>query len=177
MRYRGHYLLTADRAGRVRSGPGGETGRRGPCRRRRIGPAKSDCVWSVGEKPVMPSLLPAAADPGDSGAPGLRSRRMDAGGGPERRRPACGGACRPRSPERPVGLARENHIALLGHLVGDGSTSITNRCATQRPRRITAGRLGGGAGCFRLHVKRYAGRGNWHQLLITGTGTRCIPPE
>ena len=53
----------------------------------RIVPAKSDCVWSVGEKPVMRVVLASGRTiRATRGAPALRSRRMDTRRGLEARR-------------------------------------------------------------------------------------------
>ncbi|MEW6426525.1 MAG: replicative DNA helicase [Thermodesulfobacteriota bacterium] len=70
----------------------------------------------------------------------------------------------------------EEHIALLGHLIGDGSY------LTGQPLRYTTSdednsRLVAEVArdCFSATVKRYPGRGNWHQLLLSGNGTRWQP--
>ena len=63
-------------------------------------------------------------------------------------------------------------IALLGHLVGDGSY-LTNRplryttSSEANSKLVTECALALGG-----TVKRRAGRGNWHQLLIAGNGNR-----
>jgi replicative DNA helicase len=63
-------------------------------------------------------------------------------------------------------------IALLGHLVGDGSY-LTNQplryttASEANSKLVTECALALGS-----TVKRYAGRGKWHQLLIAGNGNR-----
>jgi len=70
----------------------------------------------------------------------------------------------------------EERVALLGQLIGDGSF------LSNAPLRYTTGseensRLVKEAaeGEFRAKVTRYAGRGNWHQLVISGNGNRWHP--
>ena len=66
----------------------------------------------------------------------------------------------------------DDEIILLGHLVGDGSylkhqplryTTASEENSKQSPKLRC--RLGS-------TVKRHAGRGNWHQLVIGGNGNR-----
>jgi replicative DNA helicase len=70
----------------------------------------------------------------------------------------------------------ETRVALLGHLIGDGSylsgqpmryaTSSEDNSALVRDAASTE---------FGAVVKRYAGRRSWHQLLISGNGDRWRP--
>src|SRR5271168_1455967 len=66
-------------------------------------------------------------------------------------------------------------ICLLGQLVGDGSY------LKGKPLRYTTGSEANSklvtecAIALGSNVKRYAGRGNWHQLLIAGNGNRWHP--
>ena len=66
-------------------------------------------------------------------------------------------------------------ICLLGQLVGDGSY------LNNQPLRYTTGSEANSklvtecAIALGSTVKRYAGRGNWHQLLISGNGNRWHP--
>ena len=141
----------------------------------RIVSATSDRVWSAGGKPVMRVTLAsgrtirATAEHRLYGAgtwslvgdlkPG--DRLAVARGIPENRSPV---------------VWPEEHIALLGHLVGDGSY-----LANQPMKYTTASEENSRAvenaakNSFGVTVKRYAGRGNWHQLLITGNGDRWHP--
>jgi replicative DNA helicase len=78
----------------------------------------------------------------------------------------------PNSPER----WPDDHLVLLGQLIGDGSylkhapmryttTSEENsRAVTESATRA-----------FGAKVTRYAGRGTWHQFLISGNGNRWHP--
>jgi len=78
----------------------------------------------------------------------------------------------PRFPE----AWSELRVALLGHLIGDGSylRGQPMRYATSSEENsalvTTAAERE-----FGVRVKRYAGRRSWHQLLITGNGTRWKP--
>jgi replicative DNA helicase len=70
----------------------------------------------------------------------------------------------------------ELRLALLGHLIGDGSylsnqpMRYTTACEESSAIVTRAAREEFGA-----TVKRYAGRGAWHQLLISGNGNRWAP--
>ncbi len=125
----------------------------------RIVPAKSECVWSVGEKPVMRVVLASGRTiRATSRAPALRSRRLDTCRGPEARRSSCHRADRPGAGTA-GGLARGAHCA-----------ARTSRGRRQLPRQSTdalyhglggkqPGRLGGGARRFRLHGEALRGAG------------------
>lgn len=69
----------------------------------------------------------------------------------------------------------DHALILLGHLVGDGSY------LKHQPLRYTTGSEANSAAvrkaaeAFGSTVKRYAGRGAWHQLLISGNGNRWMP--
>ena len=141
----------------------------------RIVPAKSECVWSVGEKPVMRVVLASGrtirATPEHLlYGPGVWTRVGDLKPGD---RLAIARAV--PEPEQPV-VWPEEHIALLGHLVGDGSYLVNQpmryTTASEENSRAVSEAAQGAFGCT---VKRYAGRGNWHQLLITGNGNRWHP--
>jgi replicative DNA helicase len=70
----------------------------------------------------------------------------------------------------------EARLALLGHLIGDGSY-----LSGQPMRYCTASgensRLVAGSAIeeFGVKVNRHAGRGNWHQLVLSGNGNRWHP--
>ena len=141
----------------------------------RIVPAKSDCVWSVGEKPVMRVVLASGrtirATPEHLlYGPGVWTRVGELKPGD---RLAVARAV--PEPEQPV-VWPEEHIALLGHLVGDGSYLVNQpmryTTASEENSRAVSEAAQGAFGCT---VKRYAGRGKWHQLLITGNGNRWHP--
>jgi replicative DNA helicase len=69
----------------------------------------------------------------------------------------------------------DNLVALLGQMIGDGSY------LNQQPMRYTteseenAAAVTAGALELGCEVKRYAGRRNWFQLLISGNGNRWAP--
>ena len=141
----------------------------------RIVPAKSECVWSVGEKPVMRVVLASGrtirATPEHLlYGPGVWTRVGELKPGD---RLAVARAV--PEPEQPV-VWPEEHIALLGHLVGDGSYLVNQpmryTTASEENSRAVSEAAQGAFGCT---VKRYAGRGKWHQLLITGNGNRWHP--
>ena len=70
----------------------------------------------------------------------------------------------------------EDRLLLLGHLIGDGSY-----LSGQPMRYCTSSEVNSEAVAaaarreFGAKVKRYAGRGSWHQLLISGNGSRWHP--
>ena len=141
----------------------------------RIVPAKSECVWSVGEKPVMRVVLASGrtirATPEHLlYGPGVWTRVGELKPGDR-----LAIARTVPEPEQPV-VWPEEHIALLGHLVGDGSYLVNQpmryTTASEENSRAVSEAAQGAFGCT---VKRYAGRGNWHQLLITGNGNRWHP--
>jgi replicative DNA helicase len=66
-------------------------------------------------------------------------------------------------------------VALLGQLVGDGSylNNAPMRYSTESEENAES--VIAGAREFDCNIKRYAGRRNWFQLLITGNGNRWHP--
>ncbi|MBK1727129.1 replicative DNA helicase [Halorhodospira neutriphila] len=68
------------------------------------------------------------------------------------------------------------HLVLLGHLVGDGSylPGQPLRYATASEENSSAV-AGAAKKAFGSVVKRYAGRGEWHQLVFSGNGDRWRP--
>ena len=141
----------------------------------RIVPAKSECVWSLGEKPVLRVVLASGRTIRATSehllyGPGVWTH---VGGLKPGDRLAVARAV--PEPEQPV-IWPEEHIALLGHLVGDGSYLVNQpmryTTASEENSRAVSEAAQGAFGCT---VKRYAGRGKWHQLLITGNGNRWHP--
>src|SRR5213592_1560855 len=67
-------------------------------------------------------------------------------------------------------------LVLLGHLIGDGSylsgQPLRYTTASEENSAIVSEAARDEFGCL---VKRYAGRGAWHQLLISGNGNRWHP--
>ncbi len=141
----------------------------------RIVAATSDRIWSVGEKPVMRVTLAsgrairATAEHLLYGA-GVWTRVAELKAG-DRLAVARG------IPEsvHPV-IWPEEHVVLLGHLIGDGSYLVHQpmryTTASEENSRAVAD---ASQRAFGATVKRYPGRGNWHQLLISGNGNRWRP--
>ena len=141
---------------------------------RRIVAARSDKVWSVGVKPVFRvslasgKVLRATGKHRVLGPNGwLRIEELGVG---ERL------ATARTSPEPQAAQCwDESDLALLGHLVGDGSY------LTHQPLRYTTASeensnvVAEGARRLGSTVNRHAGRGNWHQLVISGNGNRWHP--
>ena len=141
----------------------------------RLTEARSDCVWSVGVKPVFElrtasgRRLRATAEHRVLGGDGWVT--IGAFGTGDRV------ALARRLPE-PAHTERwsDGKVALLGHLIGDGSY------LSGQPMRYTTSSLENAelvAGVaeeeFGGQVKWYPGRGNWFQLLISGNGNRWHP--
>jgi replicative DNA helicase len=141
----------------------------------RIVTAKSDKVWKVGVRPVFDVQL----------ASGRRIRatakhRLRGWDGWKRVGELLPGdrlAVARQLPEpRETLFWPDERVALLGQLIGDGSY------LNQQPMRYTTSseensRVVAGAARseFGAEVKRYAGRRDWHQLLISGNGNRWNP--
>ncbi|TXL66109.1 replicative DNA helicase [Zeimonas arvi] len=140
----------------------------------RVVAARSDRVWPVGCKPVFRLLLASG-----------RSLRATAG-----HRVFTGTGWRTvgemqigdrvaiarRVPEPSMAPAwREEQLVLLGHLIGDGSylSGQPMRYTTASEENSEAVRRA--AESFGCTVSRHAGRGNWHQLVISGNGDRWHP--
>ncbi len=136
--------------------------------------AHSDKVWKVGKRPVFDVRL----------ASGRRIRctakhRLFTADGWKRVEDIELGerlaiARRLPEPASPVRWPDEQ-VALLGQMIGDGSY------LNQQPMRYTteseenAAAVIAGAQSLGSSVKRYAGRRNWFQLLISGNGHRWHP--
>ncbi len=141
----------------------------------RIERAVSDRVWKVGRRAVFDVNLASGRRIRATG----RHRLLGASGWvrvadlePGRRLAI---ARRLPGPER-IERWPEARVALLGHLIGDGSYLV------HQPLRYTTAsednsRLVSEAAReeFGATVNRHAGRGNWHQLVISGNGNRWHP--
>ena len=137
----------------------------------RLTVAKSDLVWSKGVRPVSRITLAS----GRTLRVTASHRLLAHNGWREVARLAPGDrigiARHVPEPTAPVEWP-DDAVVLLGHLVGDGSylrhqplRYCTASEENSRVVRDAATRMGG-------TVKRYAGRGAWHQLLISGNGDR-----
>lgn len=137
--------------------------------------AQSDKVWRVGTRSVFRVRLASGRD--------IRAtadhRLLSAGGWKRVKEMSIGDrlAIARELPEPPnAEVWPDRHVALLGQLIGDGSY------LRQSPMRYTTASEENSAivteaarGEFEAQVKRYEGRGAWHQLLISGNGNRWHP--
>ncbi|MBI3331002.1 MAG: replicative DNA helicase [Candidatus Omnitrophica bacterium] len=137
--------------------------------------AQADKVWSVGVKPVMTVRLASGRF-----ITVTREHRLFGPDGWVRAGVLKTGdrlAIARRLPEpRPTEAWPDLRVALLGHLIGDGSylthQPLRYTTASEENSDLVARAAREEFGC---EVKRYAGRGNWHQLLISGNGNRWKP--
>lgn len=138
-------------------------------------PAKSDKVWSVGNRPVFKVKLASGREIRATEKHRLLAargwRRIDDLNISDRIALA-------RTAPEPKNTNEwpDARVSLLGQLIGDGSylsgqpmrystASEENSALVADSARVEFGST----------VKRYAGRGNWHQLLISGNGNRWAP--
>ncbi|HKR01466.1 MAG TPA: DnaB-like helicase C-terminal domain-containing protein, partial [Pyrinomonadaceae bacterium] len=141
----------------------------------RIVRARSDKVWRVGLRPVFDVHLASGRRIRATARHRLRGwegwKRVD------ELLPGDRLAVARQLPEPKATLLwSDARVALLGQLIGDGSY------LNQQPMRYTTSseennRVVAGAAReeFGAEVKRYAGRRDWHQLLISGNGNRWHP--
>ncbi len=143
--------------------------------RHRIVTARSDAVWKVGHRPVLKLVLASGRN--------LRAtaeHRVLTGGGWRRLSELhCGArvALARRLPE-PAAISRwaEDRVMLLGQLIGDGSYLRNQPMRYTTASEENSATVAGAAQReFGARVTRYAGRGSWHQLLISGNGNRWHP--
>jgi replicative DNA helicase len=137
----------------------------------RVVAARSEMVWKVGKRPVASiklasgrSMRVTAKHRVLTGKGWVRAAELGVGD-----RVAL--ARRVPEPARPNRWP-DHWLILLGHLIGDGSylTHQPLRYTTASEHNSEAVREA--AEKFGSTVKRYAGRGQWHQLLISGNGNR-----
>ncbi len=137
--------------------------------------AVSDRVWPVGRREVFTLRLASGRS--------LRAtaeHRVLAGGGweavgtlePGDRVALCRDIPEPASPES----WPDDHLVLLGQMIGDGSylSGQPMRYATSSEENSAAVQSAAER-AFGATVTRYAGRRTWHQLLISGNGSRWAP--
>ncbi|HUL97628.1 MAG TPA: replicative DNA helicase [Usitatibacter sp.] len=137
----------------------------------KITKAVSDCVWSVGVKPVFKVSLASG-----------RTIRATA-----KHRLLCGNnwiEVGNLIPGARIALARQlpepesntrwadHELILLGQLVGDGSYLVHAPLRYTTASEANSEAVRAAAESMGSTVKRYAGRGLWHQLLIGGNGNR-----
>ncbi|HEY7461055.1 MAG TPA: replicative DNA helicase [Gemmatimonadota bacterium] len=141
----------------------------------RIVRARADRVWRVGRRPVFEVRLASGRRMRATARHRLLTgdgwKRLEAIGLGERVAIARH-APEPLAPDRWPG----EHLILLAHLIGDGSylkhQPMRYTTASEENSRAVADSA---SHAFGADVKRYAGRGNWHQLLISGNGNRWRP--
>jgi replicative DNA helicase len=142
--------------------------------RQKVVAADAELVWSVGSRPVLEvttasgRVLRATAQ-----------HRVLTGDGWKtvgELGPGARLALARRLPTEGSGPRWQDHeLVLLGHLVGDGSY------LKHQPLRYTTASEDNGAAvraaaeAMGSSVTRHAGRGNWHQLVISGNGNRWHP--
>jgi replicative DNA helicase len=143
--------------------------------RHRLVSARSDAVWFVGKRPVLKlqlasgrSLRATAKHRVLSGTGWTQLSDLNVGDRVSiaRRLP------QPDQPER----WPEDRVVLLGQLIGDGSylsnAPMRYTTASEENSRAVSDAA---SREFGAKVTRYAGRGSWHQLLLSGNGNRWHP--
>ena len=139
--------------------------------RQRIGAARADLVWKVGKRPVASIKLASGRS--------IRvtpEHRVLCGKGWVRAAELAMGdrvalARRVPEPARPNRWP-DHWLILLGHLVGDGSYLGNQPLRYTTASEHNSEAVRAAAERFGSTVKRYAGRGRWHQLMISGNGNR-----
>jgi replicative DNA helicase len=136
--------------------------------------AKSDKVWPVGEKELFEVRLASG-----------RVRRttarhlwysFDGWKRLEQLGPRDRVAIARRLPAvEPSATMADAAVALLGQLVGDGSYLKGQPLRFTTAHEANEATVREGAALFGSGVRRYAGRGKWWQLLISGNGDRWHP--
>lgn len=134
----------------------------------------SDKVWSVGSKPVLQLKLASGRTITCTDKHRLRALWDWKQAGELQVGDRLALASKIPEPETPVHW-QEHELILLAHMVGDGSY------VKHQPMRYTTACeensliVTQSAEAFGCQVKRYPGRGNWHQLVISGNGNRWHP--
>ncbi len=137
--------------------------------------ARSDKVWKVGARPVFKLSYASGRQ-----IRATAEHRLLSGSGWRRVSELSVGdrlaiARRMPAPSETVDW-RESRIELLGQMIGDGSylsgQPMRFTSATEENSEIVAHAATSEFGC---NVRRYDHRPNWHQLLISGNGTRWRP--
>ncbi|MGH7964194.1 MAG: replicative DNA helicase, partial [Candidatus Binatia bacterium] len=137
--------------------------------------ARSDCVWPVGVRSVFSVRLAS----GRYIRATAQHRLLGANGWQQVSELRVGDRLAlVRSVPEPQEVESwpETHIILLAHLIGDGSY-ITHQplrytTSSEDNSRAVAEAAQNG---FGVRVSRHAGRGSWHQLVLSGNGNRWHP--
>lgn len=140
----------------------------------RLMASRADKVWKVGHRPVLRVDLASGRSIRTT-----RDHRLLAGKGWVTTGELAIGdrlALARRIPE-PVEPAEpetwpDHALILLGHLVGDGSFLKHQPLRYTTASEANSAAVREAAQAFGSTVTRYAGRGAWHQLLISGNGNR-----
>jgi replicative DNA helicase len=141
----------------------------------RLTHAMSDLVWKVGKKPIYELTLASGRK-----IRATAKHRLYASFGWQQMSDLRAGdrlaiARKLPEPAQPDQWP-DDRVALLAHLIGDGSypkhqpmryTTASEACS-EIVRRAAENEFG-------MTVTRFAGRGNWHQLLLSGNGNRWHP--
>jgi replicative DNA helicase len=133
--------------------------------------AQSDAVWSVGKKQVFKVNLAS----GRSIRATAKHRMYGAKGWVEIGDLTVGDRLAiARQVPQPESVVRwkDEEVILLGHLVGDGSYLKHQPLRYATASEANSEAVTKAAQALGSEVKRYAGRGQWHQLLISGNGNR-----
>ncbi len=167
-------LLADGRRVAIRDLVGEQPGVWAMSKERHIVPARSDKVWCVGVKPVFRvalasgKVLRATAEHRVYGARGwVRINELRIGD----RLATARAVPEPNS----VAVWPESELALLGHLVGDGSYPVHQPLRYTTASEDNSGVVAEAARALGSTVTRHEGRGNWHQLVIAGNGNRWHP--
>lgn len=138
----------------------------------RVVAAQSDLVWEVGPRPVLKVTTRSGRTLRATG--GHRVYRL--GGWVTLGEVSVGDrvALARRVPEPVASQAAwsEQEAGLLGQLIGDGSFLKGQPLRYATASKENSAFVAAAAAELGSTVTRYAGRGQWHQLLISGNGTR-----
>ena len=148
--------------------------------RRQLVAAKSDLVWSVGMRAVRRVHLASGRSLRATGA-----HRLLTGSGwktLDELAPGDRMALAHRLPgptataeDAPAADWPDHALVLLGHLVGDGSYLKGQPMRYTTASQANSDAVRAAAEAFGCTVSRHEGRGNWHQLVISGNGDRWHP--
>jgi len=136
--------------------------------------AHSDMVWKVGSREVFEVSLASGRRIRCTGKHRLkvlngwaRVEQLEAGS-----RVAI-----PRTTvtESVLGTVPEHELILLGHLIGDGSYVSGQPLRYTTASEENSDAVKASAEKFGCTVNRHTGKGNWHQLVISGNGNRWHP--
>jgi replicative DNA helicase len=133
--------------------------------------AASDCIWSTGVKPVFKVSLAS----GRTIRATAKHRLLGPNGWVQVAdlEPGARLALSRHVPDPNTGKRwNDAELTLLGQLVGDGSFLSGKPMRYSTASEANSDAVRSSAESMGSSVKRYAGRGQWHQLLISGNGNR-----